>query len=180
MPSTTQSPSFRELHPDFEELLCEIDCVRAHNFDIERGASQQHRLIVAEGALIVLALERFLRIVLAARATSGDTLHNLLEKAASGNDPLLPRDDRTDLMIKLLTTVRNVTLHGNFEQGAANYKHKFPERASMQERTVAEYVRTSFGNDTAVIYGYLIALIQQFDPDCARDHFIAYHAASID
>jgi hypothetical protein len=170
--------SFRDLHPDFEELLCEIDCVRAHNFEIERGASQQHPLIVAEGALIVLALERFLRIVLAGRATGSDTLHNLLEKAASGNDPLLPRDDRTDLTIKLLTTVRNVTLHGNFEQGAANYKHKFPERAPLQERTVAEYLRTSFGNDTAVIYGYLLALVGKFDPACARDHMVAYRAAS--
>jgi len=73
---------------------------------------------VAEGALIVLALERFLRIVLAERATGSDTLHNLLEKAASGDDPLLParRDSplraSNELTIKLLTTVRNVTMHG--------------------------------------------------------------------
>ncbi|MBA3462067.1 MAG: hypothetical protein H0T46_19055 [Deltaproteobacteria bacterium] len=158
------------MHPDFEELLCEIDCLRAHNFEIERGASQQHPLVVAEGALIVIALERFLRIVLGERATGSDTLHNLLEKAASGNDPLLLRDDRTDLMIKLLTTVRNVTLHGNFEQGAANYKHKFPERTSMPEKTVADFLRTSFGNDTAVIYGYLLGLVGTLDPACAREH----------
>ena len=175
MTSTTQSPSFRELYPDFEELLCEIDCVRAHNFEIERGASQQHPLIVAEGALIVLAFERFLRLALAERATGSDTLHNLLEKAASGNDPLLPRNELT---IKLLTTVRNVTLHGNFEQGAANYKHKFSERTAMPERTVADFLRTSFGNDTAVIYGILLGLLDTLDPACARDHMVAYRAHS--
>lgn len=175
MTSTTQSPSFRELHPDFEELLCEIDCVRAHNFDIERGASQQHPLIVAEGALIVLALERFLRIVLAQRATSSHTLHNLLEMAASGNDPMFPRNEG---LIKALTTVRNVTMHGNFELGAANYVHKFPERTSMPARSVADFLRTSFGNDIAVIYGYLLALVDKFDPECAREHMVAYRAAS--
>lgn len=175
MTSTTQSSSFRELHPDFEQLLCEIDCVREHNFDIERGASQQHPLLVAEGALIVLALERFLRIVLAERATGSDTLHNLLEKAASGNAPLFPRNELT---IKLLTTVRNMTLHGNFEQGAANYAHKFPERAPMPKRTVADFLRSSFGIDTAVVYGYLLSLVETIDPECARDHMIAYRAAS--
>ena len=168
--------TLREEHPDFEELLCEIDCVRAHNFEIERGASRLHRLRVAEGALILVALERFLRIVLEDRATGSDTLHNLLEKAASGNDPMIRRDE---VMIKLLTTVRNVTMHGNFEQGAANYKHKFPERTAMPERTVTDYLQTSFGNDTAVIYGYLLALVGKFDEACARDHMTAYRAASL-
>jgi hypothetical protein len=168
--------SFREQHPDFEELLCEIDCVRAHNFEIERGASRLHPLRVAEGAVIVLALERFLRIVLADRATGSDTLHNLLEKAASGERPMILRDE---VMIKLLTAVRNATMHGNFEQGAANYKHKFPERTAMPERTVTDYLRTSFGNDAAVIYGYLLTLVGKFDQACARDHMIAYRAASL-
>jgi hypothetical protein len=178
MTSTTQSPSFRELHPDFEELLCEIDCVRAHNFLIEQALSQDHPLIVAEGTLILLAFERFLGIVLGERVTGSDTLHNLLEKAASGNAPFLPRDDRTDLLIKLLTTVRNVTLHGNFEQGAATYTHKFPERTSMPERTVAAFLRTSFGRDTAMIYGYLLAVVARLDPVCASDHIAAYRAAA--
>lgn len=166
---------FRAQHPDFEELLCEIDCVRAHNFAVERGASEQRPLRVAEGALIVLALERFLRIVLASRATGSDTLHNLLEKAASGTDPVLGCDQA---MIKLLTTVRNVTMHGNFEQGAANYTHKFPDRTALPDRTVGEYLRTSFANDTAVIYGYLIASVHRFDEGCASEHYIAYRAAS--
>lgn len=75
--------TFKEQNREFQELVRELFYVRKHNLAIKPGDPQDELLMFAEAALVLTAMERFLRIILRGEATDSDTLPNLLERATS-------------------------------------------------------------------------------------------------
>jgi len=96
-----------------EDLLRELPSVEGHH----------QRLIFAEGALVLIVMERFLRLILCRTGAehAGQTLPNLLQEATGEQVGILQFQatiDR-DKAIRMVTLVRNTLLHGNYEQLAA-------------------------------------------------------------
>ena len=124
--------SFKDKHPELQHIVREMLLVRSHNLKCAEEKDFDNLLHFAEGALVLLALERFARIVLGSRADERDTLYNLLQKAVKYGLLHLPWDDQED-GIRRLKDVRNTTLHGGYEQAAA----------AAGCSSVAEYFRSS-------------------------------------
>jgi len=70
---TERPATFKDQHPELQYLVKEVMLVREHNLRCVAENDRGHLLIFAEGALVLLALERFVRIVLGPRATHRDT-----------------------------------------------------------------------------------------------------------
>jgi hypothetical protein len=116
--SETSGTSFKERFPDLQHVVRELLVLRKHNLKFKAGDPQGNLLLMAEALVTLLALERFLRVILTpARATDSDTLYHLLEKAFAHRLLDVPGDDRA-LVIHQLKEVRNTLMHGNFEQAA--------------------------------------------------------------
>lgn len=151
--------SFKDKYRDLQELVRELFVLRRWNLRFKDSDSQAEFLLFAEGAIVLVVLERFLRAILGARATEKHTLYNLLQIATSGDDPLLrlPADD-TQLLITQLKDVRNTILHGNFEQ------------ASQQAKcaNVAEFFKTQFAAEIERLTRIVDALFKQIDPETGR------------
>src|SRR5260370_582409 len=111
--------TFKDRHRELQHLVRELTLVHNHNLTFKSAAPQDTLLMFAEGALVLITLERFLRVVLRSDVTDEDTLPNLLEKTTSARLPLLrlPAPDRARA-IKEIKDVRNTILHGNYEQAA--------------------------------------------------------------
>jgi hypothetical protein len=95
--------TFLEKHPEFHVLLHELVRLRNQNKQTVLAVEQ---LLFAEGALVLLAMERLLRILLGAEATERDTLPNLLEKAFSSSRRLLrpPGDGDVSRVVREIRT----------------------------------------------------------------------------
>ncbi len=150
---------FKDSYQDMQELARELDLLRRHNKQFKPGDPQQTLLMFAEGALVLVCLERFVRIVLGTEAGENDTLHTLLEKATGKRLALLtlPFDDQQD-GIKKICAVRNTILHGNYEQAA--------KQASCA--SVPEYFKTQFAGELESMFKILDHLMQQIDPETGR------------
>ena len=149
--------TFKEQNREFQELVRELLLVRKHNLTFKPGDPQDAVLMFAEAALVLTAMERFLRIVLRAEATDSDTLPNLLEKATSGRLDLIrfhPGTNRTDA-IKRIKDVRNTLLHGNYEQAA--------RQAGCN--TTAEYFQRQFAPEIETLFQLLDGMVQQIDTE---------------
>lgn len=149
--------TFKEQNREFQELVRELVLVRKHNLSFKVGDPQDSLLMFAEAALVLTAMERFLRIILRAEATDGDTLPNLLEKATSQRLDLVRfhvATDRADA-IRRIKDVRNTLLHGNYEQ------------AAMQAGCsgTAEYFQTQFAPEIEVLYNLLDGMVKQIDEE---------------
>lgn len=129
--------------------------LREHNLSIKDGESQQRLLLFAEAAIVLMALERFLRILPGVGATDSDTLPNLLEKATSQSRKVLslPAADREDA-IRRIKSVRNTILHGNFEQAARG--------AGLNSKE--EYFKKQFASEVEALYEITDGLVRQIDP----------------
>jgi hypothetical protein len=146
------STAFKDQHRELQELAREVLVLRTHNLQFKEGDPQDQLLMAAEGAMILVCLERFLRAVLGIEATNGDTLHSLLEKVFSEKryDQLeVPGGDREHL-IELVTGLRNGLLHGDFEQLA--------RRAGSS--TTREYFKHSYARDLEALYKILNMMSQ--------------------
>lgn len=75
--------AFKDRNRELQELAREAFVLRNHNLQFKEGDPQDKILMFAEGAMILVCMERFLRAMLGSDATSADTLRNLLEKAFS-------------------------------------------------------------------------------------------------
>jgi hypothetical protein len=149
------STAFKDQHRELQELAREVLVLRTHNLQFKEGDPQDQLLMAAEGAMILVCLERFLRAVLGIEATNGDTLHSLLEKVFSEKryDQLeVPGGDREHL-IELVTGLRNGLLHGDFEQLA--------RRAGSS--TTREYFKHSYARDLEALYKILNNMMSQID-----------------
>jgi hypothetical protein len=110
--------SFKEQFREFQRIALELKRIRSHNMTFK--ADSYDMFFMAEGTLVVLALERFMRIILGADADERDTMQNLLEKALSPKRNLiaLPGGLTREQMREQIVEVRNFLMHGNYEQAA--------------------------------------------------------------
>jgi hypothetical protein len=110
--------SFKEQFREFQRMVLELKRLRNHNVTFQSDSYEM--FFMAEGTLVVLVLERFLRMILGKDADERDTMQNLLEKALSPKRSLivLPGGLTRDQMREQIVEVRNFHLHGNYEQAA--------------------------------------------------------------
>ncbi len=147
--------AFKDHHRELQELAREVFVLRYHNLQFKEGEPQDQLLMFAEGAMILVCMERFLRAMLGTAVTNADTLQNLLEKAFSSRryDRLeVPGGDRSHL-IALVVGFRNGLLHGNFEQLARN----------AGCATNLEYFKHQYPGDLEKLYNILNAMMRQID-----------------
>ena len=151
--------SFKDEHREFQELVRELFWLRDHNKKFGPDDPQNDYLLMSEAAMTVIALERFLRMVLGAEATDQDTLPNLLEKATSARLGLLVLPPmRREALISAIKDIRNTTLHGNYEQAARQ----------SGCTTVAEYFKTQFASEVERVYEITDDLVNQIDPETGK------------
>ena len=146
--------SFKDDHRAFQELVRELRLVREHNRAQTLVTSQARLLLFAEAALVLVVLERFLRMILEPDAKDTDTLFNLLQMATSPKRNLLewPAGASTD-PVRIVTNVRNTIMHGNYEQAAREAKC----------RDVPEYFRTQFVAEIERLYELTNFFVRQID-----------------
>src|SRR4051812_30550225 len=99
--------TFKDRYVDFQRIVWELKRLRDHNMSFKHDSLDL--FFFAEGTLVLLALERFVRIILGSEATEKDTLPNLLEKATSGRLDLIriPGSLSRDEAIQRIKKVRN-------------------------------------------------------------------------
>lgn len=134
----------------------ELMVLRDHNLSFKEGDSQQRLLLFAEAAIVIMTLERFLRIVPGVEAADTDTLFNLLQKATSESRNVLQLSakDRDDA-IRRITNVRNTILHGNFEQAAT--------QAGVS--SVNAFFKTQFASEVEALFKFTDSLVRQINPE---------------
>lgn len=152
--------TFKEQNREFQELVRELLFVRAWNLKFKAGDPQDKMLMFAEAALVLTAMERFLRIILVGHATDQDTLPNLLEKATSKRLNLIRFHPSTDCAdaIRRIKNVRNTLLHGNYEQAA--------KQANCSN--TAEYFQKQFAPEIERLYHLLDGMVKQIDIETGR------------
>lgn len=148
---------FKDDHLDLQHLVRELHVLRRHNLKFKAGDPQDDLLLFAEGAVVLLTMERCVRAVLGPDATDADTLFNLLQKAVSKGLLRLPWEVQED-GIRRLKEVRNTILHGNFEQAA--------RQAGCA--SVAEFFQTKFAGEVERLYEVGDSLFRQIDPATGR------------
>src|SRR6185295_14587800 len=70
----TGTTDFKDRNRELQELAREAFILRVHNRQFEQGELQDKLLMFAEGAMILVCMERFLRALLGVKATNADTL----------------------------------------------------------------------------------------------------------
>jgi hypothetical protein len=112
--------SFRDNYRDFEQVAREWAWLNRHNLKFSEGDPQDDFLLMSEATMAIVAIERFVRMAMLKndKASDGESLYNLLQRAVSKRILRLPPDDQQKA-IEDLCRVRNTILHGNFEQAAA-------------------------------------------------------------
>jgi hypothetical protein len=148
--------TFKEQHQEFQQLVRELYLLRDHNLAFKPGDPQDKILMFAEAAIVLIAMERFLRMILQGEATDRDTLPNLLQKATSKRIDLIRFHASTDPAdaIRRITDVRNTLLHGNYEQAA--------RRCGLA--STLEYFQKQFAPEVEKLFQLLDGMALQIDP----------------
>jgi hypothetical protein len=149
---TMTAEPFKDAHRELQELVRELVWLRNHNRQFQEGDPQDNLLLYAEGAIVLIVLERFVRIVLGDEAGEKDTLHTLLQKALSKGLLRVPWDDQQD-GVQRICDVRNALLHGNYEQIARK----------SGCASVAEFFKTQFASLIQRMFEIVGGLMQQID-----------------
>lgn len=149
---------FKSRHREIQELVRELMLIRKHNLTFKEGDPQDTMLLFAEGAVVLVTLERFVRAVLGARASDRDTLPNLLEKAVKDSLLHVPWDDQQD-GIRRIKNVRNALLHGNYEQSA------YQESCSVDD-----FFKKKFASEVELLTKILDGFMRQIDPATGKPH----------
>jgi len=145
--------TFREQNRDFSELLRELMLLRDHNLQFTKDLPQNRLLLFAEAAIVCVALERFLRMLLDGKASDSDTLEDLLKMAVEDKLIELPFDDQT-AAARSIAKVRNTLMHGNYMQAARQ----------LNLKTKEEYFRGPFIVEIEQLEKILEDLCKQIDP----------------
>jgi hypothetical protein len=151
--------TFKDKNREFQEMAKELDRIRRHNLKFTKYDASM--LLMAEGALVLLAFERFMRMILGAEATKDDTLPNLLEKATSRRLDLirLPGGLSRDQTIAAIVRMRNVLAHANYEQAA--------EEAGLQHKD--EYFKSGmYLFQVETLFRIMNRIIKQIDRNTGR------------
>lgn len=151
--------SFKEQYVEFQRIVGELKRLRDHNVSFD--ADSLELFFMAEGVMVLLALERFLRMILGAEARETDTLLPLLEKATSTRLDLLvlPGQLGRDETMRRITVVRNTLMHGNYEQAAKTSGSPSKEDYFRSGRYISE---------VELFYRVLNRIIKQINPDTGR------------
>lgn len=155
--------AFKDRFRELEEIFRELQIVRERNLELTKlhGKWVPGYLAFAEGLLVLLGLERFLRVILGSEATMADTLPGLVKKATSTPldlvtlPPWWPRDQT----IAAMKNVRNAVVHGNFEQAAL--------QSGCESRE--DYFRTgTYINEVDTLRRILDGFCSQIDPETGK------------
>jgi len=158
--------TFKDQHREFQFMMLEFARLRRHNL-ASIGRDERSLFMFGEGVLIIVATERFLRMILPpSEMEEKDTLPNLLEKASGKRlDLIVLPGDRQDV-IKRAKTIRNTILHGNFEQAAA-----LRDLSGMRD-----YFKSSaYIQDVEFIFRVLNRVICQIDSETGKPHPRDWH-----
>jgi len=148
--------SFKEKYVDFQIMVRELRKLREHNTLFKPGDPQDQMLLFAEAALTLMTLERFFRILPPLQPTEKLTLFPLLEKALSPSNKLFPfTADNHQEFCRKISAVRNVIVHGNFEQAAR-------EKGRTNKE---EYFREDFAGQIETIFVFLEMCASVIDPE---------------
>jgi hypothetical protein len=151
--------SFKDRNRALQELVRELALLRAHNLKFKEGDDPSTLLLFAEGAIVIVIIEHFVRMVLGDRATDRDTLNNLLEKAVADRLLRLPWDDQAE-GIREVVGVRNTILHGNYAQAARE----------AQCSSVEDYFKRQFAPEVEGMFKIADYLVTQIDPETGRPY----------
>lgn len=151
--------TFKEQHRSFQYLALELKNLREHNLRFKEGDPQDGILMFAEAAVVLVAIERFLRMILVEEVNNA-TIYNLLQMATGTARRLitLPDNDRDDA-IRRITEVRNTLMHGNYEQAA-----------EALGCTVNEYFKRYFSSEIEQLFNLLDGMLKQIDPETGRPY----------
>ena len=144
--------TFKDRHPEIQHLVREHKRLRDHNLRFNEGGSEEHMLLFAEGALIVLLFERFIRAVLG-DATDRETFRPLLGRAVSRKLVSLPWLNQME-GIEKVSAIRNTLLHGNYEQAA--------QQSGCS--SVSEYFGTQYASEIEAMCKIVDHIFKQIDP----------------
>ncbi len=110
----------------------------------------------AEGALVCLMLERFVRAVLG-YSSEELTLRPMLEQAVARGLFRVPWDDQQEGVCKIMS-VRNRLLHGDFDAAAVE----------AGCRDAAHYLGTQYAGEVETMYKIVNHIVTQVDADTGR------------
>lgn len=139
--------SFAEDSASLAELRRELAQLRAHNREGGDGS-----LWIAEAALALITLERFLRILPGVNAADKESLPQLLQRAVDRRFLALPLGAGKDT-IDRARKLRNAILHGNYEQAA--------KQAGLE--SAAAYFRQRLQPELEFLFSLTNHLISQVD-----------------
>ena len=146
--------SFREEYKTLQELVRELLLLRKHNGALKEANSQEKLLLFAEAALVLMTLERFLRILPGVNATDKETLPVLLQRAVAIRQLTLPPpQDMT--VVDRVRKFRNSLLHANYEQAVKKSGAK----------NVEDYFKTQFAPELEFLFQLTNELVAQIDPE---------------
>lgn len=155
--------NFKEKYMDLQVLVRELLYVRNHNMAIGLTISKGNKLAetellaFSEANLVLMVLERFLRILPDLNATKSDTLYNLLERAISKKIIVLPTNEPKKLIVAI-NDIRNQIIHANFEESAKSCGFK----------TVGEYFKNQFFPEIEAITNITNNLMEQIDANTGK------------
>lgn len=155
-------PTFKEKQLLFGEMARELSVLLKHNTEMARAQRQTEIIVFAQAALVLVAFESFLRVLLEGVATDDHTLPNLLQMALAKKRRLFdpPAGMSRKDMESAVVDFRNSLLHGNVQQAA--------KRAGCG--SLPEYLTGPFAAETARVYDILSAVIAQIDPNTGNRH----------
>lgn len=152
--------------PALMRLTNEYLAIRDNNERARRGEHTRGEALFAEGALLLVVIERFLRVLLRSAATTDHTLPNLLDMAMSdGFDlldppvyfPAMPAATNRAFSKQMIVAIRNPILHGNYEQAADD---------SIRGKSVKSYFEDgTYRLDLQNAHDFFVSMVRQFDMD---------------
>lgn len=149
--------TFREENRDFGELARELTLIEKHNLRFANDLPQDQLLLFAEAALVCIALERFLRMILGSTARDSDTMEVLLNKAISEKLIVISAEN-PESAPRNIAKIRDTLLHGNYLQASRQLKLK----------SVEEYFRGPFIKEIHELHLLLDDLCNQIDPETGK------------
>jgi hypothetical protein len=144
--------TFRDDHREIQELVRELVVLREHNLQFKPGESAETLLLFSEAAIVLVAIERFVRAVLG-DAQDHETNYHLLQRAVCKGLLRVPWDNQEE-GIRKIKEVRNTLLHGNYEKAARD----------SGCANVTEYFLTTFAGEVEDLFKVAQALFKQIDP----------------
>ena len=143
--------TFKDENRALQELVRELTLIRGHNLRFGPTDPQRNLLLFAEGALVCLTMEHYVRIVVG-DALPGAKLFNLLQYSVSHALLSVPWDDQQE-GIRKICEVRNTLLHGNYAQAA--------RKAGCQ--SVEEYFQKQYASQVEAMFKITDHIMRQVD-----------------